>query len=70
MSIEFGNSWPICGKCKRRVAQLASAFNPIDGSYSFAAACHGEQEVVTLTYSEVLNMKSISMGTAFAVADE
>jgi hypothetical protein len=69
MPIEFGNNWPTCGKCNVRVAQLAGSFNPLTGCYSFVAACHGEQQFVTLTAYEMLNVKTISMTTAFAVAD-
>lgn len=57
---------PFCAKCKRKVDRMARTRELSTGSHILVVECHGEQEVVHLTQSQLVDATDVSPGAAFA----
>jgi hypothetical protein len=58
--------FPLCAVCKRTVERISSTRDPQTGALVIMVQCHGQEEIVRLSDSDLMNMNSMKLGPAFA----
>lgn len=57
---------PLCAVCQRPVERISSSRDLRDGSLIITVWCHEQEKAARLSETDQINMKSMTLGPAFA----